>query len=148
MTNNSEHGTAGSQAPEWVDATDTCAESGSSTEEQKPCSKANNALVDRYILNQTKRGLYSKASLRSYASDLSLFARFCNQNSWDIARVSRFDVRAFLAQRTSDGVSHATLNRLLSTLRGFYAWLCDEKRCALDPTLSSVSYTHLRAHET
>ncbi len=136
MTNNSEHGTAGSQAPEWVDATDTCAEPGSSTEEQKPCSKANNALVDRYILNQTKRGLYSKASLRSYASDLSLFARFCNQNSWDIARVSRFDVRAFLAQRTSDGVSHATLNRLLSTLRGFYAWLCDEKRCALDPTLS------------
>ena len=147
MASNSEHNATRLKTPERFGATDmraeerssteeTCADACSSTEEQNSCSKANNALIDRYILNQTKRGLYSKASLRSYASDLSLFARFCNQNSWDMARVSRFDVRAFLAQRTSDGVSHATLNRLLSTLRGFYAWLCDEKRCALDPTLS------------
>ena len=146
MASNSEHNATRLKTPERFGATDmraeerssteeTCADACSSTEEQNSCSKANNALIDRYIINQTKRGLYSKASLRSYASDLSLFARFCNQNSWDIARVSRFDVRAFLAQRTSDGVSHATLNRLLSTLRGFYAWLCDEKRCALDPTL-------------
>lgn len=147
MASNSEHNATRLKTPERFGATDmraeerssteeTCADACSSTEEQNSCSKANNALIDRYILNQTKRGLYSKASLRSYASDLSLFARFCNQNSWDIARVSRFDVRAFLAQRTSDGISHASLNRLLSTLRGFYAWLCDEKRCALDPTLS------------
>ena len=147
MASNSEHNATRLKTPERFGATDmraeerssteeTCADACSSTEEQNSCSKPNNALIDRYILNQTKRGLYSKASLRSYASDLSLFARFCNQNSWDIACVSRFDVRAFLAQRTSDGVSHATLNRLLSTLRGFYAWLCDEKRCALDPTLS------------
>ena len=146
MASNSEHNATRLKTPERFGATDmraeerssteeTCADACSSTEEQNSCSKANNALIDRYIINQTKRGLYSKASLRSYASDLSLFARFCNQNSWDIACVSRFDVRAFLAQRTSDGVSHATLNRLLSTLRGFYAWLCDEKRCALDPTL-------------
>lgn len=147
MTSNREHNAAQAKTLKRFATTGTCAEARSSTEEtyvevrssneeQNSCSKANNALVDSYIINQTKRGLYSKASLRSYASDLSLFARFCNQNSWDITCVSRFDVRAFLAQRTSDGISHASLNRLLSSLRGFYAWLCDEKRCALDPTLS------------
>lgn len=147
MTSNREHNAAQAKTLKRFATTGTCAEARSSTEEtyvevrssneeQNSCLKANNALVDSYIVNQTKRGLYSKASLRSYASDLSLFARFCNQNSWDIARVSRFDVRAFLAQRTSDGISHASLNRLLSTLRGFYAWLCDEQRCVLDPTLS------------
>lgn len=147
MTSNREHNaaqaktlkrfaTSGTYAEARSSNEETYAETRSSNEEQNSCSKANNALVDSYIINQTKRGLYSKASLRSYASDLSLFARFCNQNSWDITCVSRFDVRAFLAQRTSDGISHASLNRLLSSLRGFYAWLCDEKRCALDPTLS------------
>lgn len=136
MTSNRKHNAAQAKTLKQFATSGTYAEARSSNEEQNSYSKANNALVDSYIINQTKRGLYSKASLRSYASDLSLFARFCNQNSWDIARVSRFDVRAFLAQRTSDGISHASLNRLLSSLRGFYAWLCDEQRCALDPTLS------------
>ncbi|MBF0561476.1 MAG: tyrosine recombinase XerC [Alphaproteobacteria bacterium] len=71
----------------------------------------------------------SDHTAEAYGRDLSAFLTFLighlgnEPGLSDLVALGIADFRAFLAARTADGLSRASLARAMSTLRGFYRWL-------------------------
>lgn len=78
---------------------------------------------------------YSEHTLRAYARDLAQFASFVEDASGhaDAARVSRLDVRAWLAHLGESEISKRTIARKLSTLRSFYKFLVARRHVEKNP---------------
>lgn len=71
----------------------------------------------------------------SYQSDLIQFAEFIQRRRRELMRAKRDDVRAFLSQLFSNGVSDRSVARKLSALRHFYKYLLLDRLMKHDPTL-------------
>ena len=76
------------------------------------------------FLNYTRieRGL-SNNSLSAYTRDLQRFGDFLLQNSVDFREFNQGHLDNFLGDLSSAGLATSTVNRVLSTLRSFYAYL-------------------------
>jgi integrase/recombinase XerC len=80
-----------------------------------------------------ERGL-SPLTIKAYGRDLALFCQGMAQRSVQQAsRVSEHDVRAFIAAMHRKGQGGKTLQRLLSAIRSFYAWLLREGLAKANP---------------
>lgn len=72
---------------------------------------------------------YSSHTVDAYSRDLSNFFLYLSQhigfapNVVDLSDITTRDFRGYLAKRNNDGISRASLARLASTLRGFFAYL-------------------------
>lgn len=68
-------------------------------------------------------------TVEAYRSDLAGFLGFLNQHLGEVptpqrlGRLKARDVRSFLAQRRRDGLSDASIARLLSSIKALYRWL-------------------------
>jgi len=91
-------------------------------------------------------GVEKRASVHTldgYSRDLSAFLAFLLDHLGglpDLAALARLDAsdfRAYLARRTNDGLSRASLARGMSTLRGFFRFL-DRRGLAHNPALGAV----------
>ncbi len=71
----------------------------------------------------------------SYQSDLVQFAEFLAERRRELLQARRDDVRAFLSQLFSDGISDRSVARKLSALRHFYKYLLLDRLIKQDPTL-------------
>ncbi len=78
------------------------------------------------------RGL-SPATLASYRHDLERFMDFLKQEGLDPVAVDRTAVRHFVARLTRDRLAPASVNRALSTLKGFYRFLVRKGRVSVNP---------------
>ena len=78
----------------------------------------------------------SKATRRSYASDLQQLLEWLAARELTVGALGRRDVRAFSAELGRRGYAPATLARKLSTLRGFTRFLTDSGVLAADPARS------------
>lgn len=98
--------------------------------------KAANQRVIRSFLDYLKveKGL-AALSVQAYESDLDQFAEFLAARRRDLAGSRREDVRAFLSQLFSNGVSDRSVARKLSALRHFYKYLLLDRLIQHDPTL-------------
>ncbi len=78
---------------------------------------------------------YSAHTLRAYARDLEGFAEFLrgSPGGLDAARVSRLDIRAWLARLGESGASKRTIARKLSSLRSLYRFLLARRYVDTDP---------------
>ncbi len=80
-----------------------------------------------------ERGL-SPNTLAAYRSDLDVVSRwFCQEKKISLPNCSSADLRDYLAFRFSEGGNGRSVARLLSTLRGFYAYLVRERLIETDP---------------
>ena len=85
---------------------------------------------------QIERGL-SPLTIKAYGRDLELFCQGMEQRSLQHpARVTEHDVRAFIANMHRKGQGGKTLQRLLSAIRSFYAWLLREGEARANPASS------------
>jgi integrase/recombinase XerD len=83
---------------------------------------------------KVEKGL-AALTVDSYQSDLVQFAEFLEVRRRTLIQARREDVRAFLSQLFSNGVSARSVARKLSALRHFYKYLLLDRIAKQDPTL-------------
>ncbi len=84
---------------------------------------ADAALIEAFLDGVWAEQGLARNSLESYRFDLSGFALFCRGLGAAPREATRADVLDYLGRRTRLGFSAASNARLLSCLRGFFAWL-------------------------
>jgi integrase/recombinase XerD len=97
---------------------------------------ATNHRVTRGFLDylRVEKGL-APLSVSSYQADLAQFAEFLAGRRRELKQARRDDVRAFMGQLFSNGVSDRSVARKLSALRHFYKYLLLDRVVKQDPTL-------------
>jgi integrase/recombinase XerC len=68
------------------------------------------------------RGL-SVRTLEAYKDDLDKFANYCDNHEIEPEKAGSHEVRGFIADLSFERASAASVNRRLSSIRGFYRWL-------------------------
>ena len=87
---------------------------------EKPSSQA---LLDGFIDHlRIERG-YSKHTVRSYQTDLAAFLRWCDRHNIDPLDATHRQLRAYLSEMDAARYARSTVNRRLSSLKGFYRWM-------------------------
>jgi len=71
---------------------------------------------------QAVRGV-SARTLSAYGDDLSLFVNYCNNHDIDPALADSYQVQSFIADLSAERAAPTSVNRRLSSIRGFYRWL-------------------------
>jgi site-specific recombinase XerD len=94
-------------------------------------------IIDEYLEYLEAQGK-SAATLRATRSDLSGFQRWWEQathRSFKVSQLVSRDIRRWQRERQQqDGVKPNTINRSLSSLRGFCRWAMENGRHTNDPT--------------
>jgi integrase/recombinase XerC len=65
----------------------------------------------------------SDRTLRAYGGDLSSFAEHCGRSGFLPENAGSCEVRGFIADLSAEGNASVSVNRALSSLRGFYRWM-------------------------
>jgi integrase/recombinase XerC len=82
-----------------------------------------NAVVQEYLSYlQTVRGV-SARTLSAYGDDLSQYVNYCNNHDIDPIQAGPYEVRCFIADLSAEQAAPSSVNRRLSSIRGFYRWL-------------------------
>jgi integrase/recombinase XerC len=98
------------------------------------------AVVQEYLSYlQTVRGV-SERTLSAYGDDLSLYVNYCANHDIDPVLASAYEVQCFIADLSAERASPSSVNRRLSSIRGFYRWLVRFGRRADNPcdTLKNI----------
>ena len=85
-----------------------------------------------------ERGL-AENTLVSYERDLSKFAVFLNSQRLNFDSLSVAEITAFEVSLKEDGLSLASLNRVMSSLKGFYKY-CSIESSIENPMLESITH--------
>ena len=64
----------------------------------------------------------SKRTLEAYTNDLSHYENYCSNNGINPDKASPYEVQKFIADLTAENMAAASVNRCLSSIRGFYRW--------------------------
>ena len=92
---------------------------------------------------KTERYL-SLNTLKSYQNDLASYANYCNNHNIDLVRADHYQVQAFIADLTFEHKKARSINRHLSTIRGFYNWLVKSGKRGNNPCNSGSHGKPLR----
>ncbi|MDR3247863.1 MAG: tyrosine recombinase XerC [Treponema sp.] len=65
----------------------------------------------------------SVRTIEAYGKDLSHFVAYCNNMGLDLEGVDARGLQGFIADQSAEGAAAVSVNRALSSLRGFYRWL-------------------------
>jgi integrase/recombinase XerC len=65
----------------------------------------------------------SQKTLDAYGNDLSRYANYCKNHEIDPIKAKSYEVQKFIADLSAEGFSATSVNRYLSSIRGFYKWL-------------------------
>ena len=79
-----------------------------------------------------ERGL-SEHTLRGYSNDLQAFLRWCARRDVAPLAATHRQLRAYLAEMDAARYTRKTINRRLSSLRGFYRWMAFMGAIKADP---------------
>ncbi|MDR2490044.1 MAG: tyrosine-type recombinase/integrase [Spirochaetaceae bacterium] len=90
-------------------------------------------LIDHFLKYMEAVRVVSPRTLRSYSSDLKKFADFCAVRNILPEAVQPSEIESFIADLSFSGCAAVSVNRALSTLRGFFAWLIRFKHRADNP---------------
>jgi len=95
-------------------------------------------LLDRYLVERGHARNLSSFTLRNYRTDLEHFLYALAGWHVDPLKVSRTDLRRYLAVLLGDGVADGSVRRKVSTIRSFYKWLRAEELLDTDPFFGVV----------
>ncbi|MDR1389611.1 MAG: tyrosine-type recombinase/integrase [Treponema sp.] len=79
--------------------------------------------VERYLAYLKNVRCLSECTLAAYGKDLSHFSAYCGNNDIAPEDASSRAVEHFIADLSAEGIASVSVNRALSTLRGFYRYL-------------------------
>jgi integrase/recombinase XerC len=65
----------------------------------------------------------AERTIEAYGKDLSHFANYCANHGIDPAKADARELRGFIADQSAEGAAVVSVNRALSSIRGFYRWL-------------------------
>ncbi len=71
---------------------------------------------------RTVKGV-SERTILAYGKDLDHFCAYCENHDLEIEKASAHEVRSFIADASAEGTAAVSVNRALSSIRGFYRWL-------------------------
>lgn len=83
------------------------------------------------FLSQTR--CLSEQTVKSYRSDISAFLIWAGEREFSPFDISKKMVRRYLGELDAADYSKRTINRHLSSLKGFYRWLFENKLIETDP---------------
>jgi integrase/recombinase XerC len=81
------------------------------------------ALIQDYLSYLQSVRRVAARTLEAYGDDLSRFAAYCENHGIDPETADSYGVQGFIADLSFEGTSAASINRRLSSIRGFYRWL-------------------------
>jgi len=91
-------------------------------------------MIEEYLLYlKAVRGM-SERTLEAYGKDLSRFAVYCGNMECSPESASSRAVQHFIADLSAEGISSVSVNRALSSIRGFYRWLIRMGKRKDDPS--------------
>jgi integrase/recombinase XerC len=70
----------------------------------------------------------SEKTLTAYSNDLSRYANYCVNLEIDPQNASPYEVQKFIADLSAENMASASVNRTLSSNRGFYKWMVRYKK--------------------
>ena len=80
-------------------------------------------LVEEYLgYLSSVRGV-SERTASAYGRDLRHFAAYCGNHDFMPEKAVPVEVRGFIADLSAEGVASVSVNRALSSIRGFYRWM-------------------------
>lgn len=80
-------------------------------------------LLDGYLDALRVEQAASEHTLRSYRTDLEAFLRWCDRRGVDPLSITYRELRGYLGEMDAARYARSTVNRRLSSLRGFYGWM-------------------------
>ncbi|MDR2476989.1 MAG: tyrosine-type recombinase/integrase [Treponema sp.] len=81
------------------------------------------SVVQEYLSYlQSVRGV-SARTLEGYGNDLSHFANYCGNHEIEPETADAHAVRGFIADLSAEHIAPSSVNRALSSIRGFYRWM-------------------------
>jgi len=75
----------------------------------------------------------SPRTLEAYNNDLMRYSNYCDNNGISIENAQSFEVQKFIADLTAENMAATSVNRHLSSVRGFYRWMIRFKKRQEDP---------------
>ena len=86
-------------------------------------AQAGKDFADEYLnYLSSVRGLAERTTL-AYRRDLGHFGSYCANHDFLPEKATAHQVRHFIADLSAEGVASVSVNRALSSIRGFYRWL-------------------------
>ncbi|MBR3181661.1 MAG: tyrosine recombinase [Eggerthellaceae bacterium] len=80
-------------------------------------------LVDGYLESLRVEHGYSEHTIRNYQVDLQAFLMWCGRRNVDPLKATHRELRAYLGEMDAAQYARTTVNRRLSSMRGFYRWM-------------------------
>jgi len=103
-------------------------------------------LFEAYLTYLKDVRLYSKDTIVSYRTDLEEFSRFLDGYHLEVKDVTRQDAELYVRDLREDDIhKEVSINRALSALRGFYAWLWERGETEGNPFLD-MSVKRIQDH--
>ena len=91
-------------------------------------------MIDQYLLYlKAVRGM-SERTLAAYGNDLSRFSNYCTNCELVPESADSRGVQHFIADLSAEGISSVSVNRSLSSIRGYYRWLIRTGKRKDDPS--------------
>ncbi len=87
------------------------------------CLSKAESLIEDYCLDLEVERNASVHTVRAYQNDLRAYVRWCARNKRDPLHIGHRDLRSYLGELDQARYSRTTVNRQLSSLRGFFRWL-------------------------
>jgi len=78
----------------------------------------------------------SERTSEAYRNDLLRYTNYCNNHSIVPEKAQAYEVQSFIAELTAEKMAATSVNRFLSTIRGFYRWQVRLNRRADNPCTS------------
>ena len=91
-----------------------------------PLPRASREALDRYLGHLEHVRRRSEHTIRNYRHDLDGFLRFLAERETPYDEAGRTDGRSYLSALRNASVADASVKRIATEMRGFYAWLDNE----------------------
>ena len=96
-------------------------------------AKIYESLNDFYLFLKKERN-FSNNTIKSYMTDLYKFKKFLNDDNYDINKISRKQIRAFLSLEFDKKFSDRTIARRLASIKSYFKFLVKSEQIYSNPT--------------
>jgi len=93
-------------------------------------------LIEEYLDYLSSVRFVSERTASAYGKDLAHFTAYCANHDFSPEKADVLQVRSFIADLSAEGVASVSVNRALSSVRGFYRWLLRFGYRSDDPSAS------------
>ena len=87
-----------------------------------------NKIINEYLNYLEAVKGCSDRTIEAYRNDLTRYAVYCENHGFEVVTAQAYEVQQFIADLSAENMSAASVNRHLSSIRGFYRWMNRFKR--------------------